>query len=347
MPRCVNGHESRLVICPVCGGPVTYRGACIGLQRIPEARPVFEKRISLCVGFPAPELPDTYTLEVATGPEQKRTGTSFMAKASESGTWLSYYTDYLENLKKWIMMMGFSYVGERLVFVDTTNPLSVLAMTALPRIDNTLIFGIVADEASTPVDQNTSYCALQAIQRLNLPTILATKSFTSDLVAFFEDEGLVVKEDALRAICSFILSSSASMVGVMNKDDQIGVRTHGLSATVSGSRTVFRSTGDAIKMQMKHRSVDAPDNEVQTIYLVARGRSDALREIGDAFEDQGRRFTSILNAEKFLAEVDSRHELYTIVTIYGIKGDKILQDIEKGYERIASRSAKLKVETLK
>jgi hypothetical protein len=316
-------------------------------MKVPEARPTFEKRISFCIGFPAPELPDTYTLDVATGPEPLRTDTTFAAKVSESGTWLSYYSDYLDDLKKWVMMMGFSYVGERLVFVDTTNPLSVLSLMALPRVENTLIFGIVADEASTPVDQNTSYCALQALQRLRLPTILATKSFTNDLVTFFEEEGLIVKEDALRAICSFILGSSAPIVGVMNKDDQLGVRTHGISATISGSRTVFRSTKDAMEMQLKHRSVETSDNEVQTLYLLARGRGDTLREIGDAFNLQSKRFTSIMNAEKFLTEADSKYELYTVVTIYGIKGDKVLETIEKGYEKIASRSGKLKVEKLK
>jgi hypothetical protein len=326
---------------------VFYRGACNSLANLPEARPTFEKRIQICVGFPAPELPDTYTLEVGTAPEQGRTEKTFTAKASESGTWLSYYSDYLEDLKKWTMMMGFSYVSERLVFVDTTNPLSALAMAALPKLENTLVFAIVADEASTPVDQNTSYASLQALQRLRVPTILATKSFTNDLVAFFEDEGLVVKEDALRAIWSFILGSATSIVGIMNKDDQLGVRAHGLSATVSGSRTVFRSTKDAIELQMKHRSVDALDSEVQTVYLVAKGRSDSLREIGDAFNGQARKFTSIMNAQKFLNEGDSRYELYTVVTIYGIKGDKVVEAIEKGYEKIASRSGKLKVEMLK
>ena len=324
-----------------------YRGACIGLAKVPEVRPTFEKRISLCIGFPAPESPDSHTLDVSTGAEGARTDRTFTPKVSESGTWLSYYSDYLDDLRKWVMMMGFSYVSERLVFVDTTNPLSVLAMMALPQVENTLVFGIVADAASTPVDQNTSYCSLQAIQRLRLPTILATKSFTGDLVAFFEDEGLLVKEDALRALCSFILSSTAPIVRVMNKDEQLGVRTHGLSATVSGSRTVFRSTRDAIEMQLKHRSVATTDNEVQTIYLIAEGRTDALREIGDAFEMQTKKFTGLMNAERFVSEADSKYELYTAVTIYGVKAEKILEAIEKGYEKIAGRSGKLKVEKLK
>src|SRR5271157_1557464 len=141
MPKCPNGHESRLVTCPTCGTPVMYRGACISLAKVPEVRPNFEKRISLCIGFPAPESPDSYTLDVSAGAETAHTDRTFTAKVSESGTWLSYYSDHLDDLKKWVMMMGFSYAGERLVFVDTTNPLSVLAMMALPRVENTMVFG--------------------------------------------------------------------------------------------------------------------------------------------------------------------------------------------------------------
>ena len=72
-----------------------------------------------------------------------------------------------------------------------------------------------------------------------------------------------------------------------------------------------------------------------------------MREIGDAFDGQSKAFTGIMNAQKFLTEGDSKYELYTVVTIYGVKGDKVLEAIEKGYEKIASRSGKLKVEKLK
>ncbi len=60
-----------------------------------------------------------------------------------------------------------------------------------------------------------------------------------------------------------------------------------------------------------------------------------------------RKFTGIMNAQKFLSEANSRYELYTVVTIYGIKGEKVVGDIEDGYEKIASRSGKLKVEKLR
>jgi hypothetical protein len=346
MPKCINQHESNSLICPVCRKPVLFKEACTNLARIPQFSPALEDRLSLSVGFPAPELPNTYGLNVLAGANQKTTEKEFTATAAEYATWATYYSDHLQGLRRWLVMMGFSLVRERLIFVDTTSPLSVLSLMALPKAGNTIVFGIVADETSTLIDQNTSYSALKVIERLRLPTILVTKSYTANAVGFFEKEGLLTKEAALSATLSFLVEAPTSIMGIMKKDEQLGVFTHCISATISGSRTVFRSPDDALKIQMGSKSVNTSDDDIQTIYLLARAQGDAQREISAAFESRSRRLGGILNAEQSVAAAETEYDLYTILTLYGIRGDEVIKPLEKGYDRIARRSGNLRVELL-
>ncbi len=344
MPKCPNGHEQRLGLkCQTCGQPLSYRDSIGRLGALPKVEPNYGKVTVLTVGCPGLSLKADYVGEITTGQEDRRTWRAFQAASIRGGSWLDFQKKYLEQLRRWMKLVGVDKSTDRVVVVDTTKPISVLALSALSNLERTVVIAVAADPQSTPVEQNNSYVALSLALKKGLPVIALSQSFEREMMYFTEARGFATSEDAVSRLLEPLLEAADDLMDLLEGDLRLGIKMHSLSAIVAGSKSVYGNATNAFMAQSYNVSIGAKQEDCQTVHSLVFSPKEAESEFEKSFGVfRNRKFKGALNAELRFHETSS--PLYDILTICGLKDGSSLQSIAAGYEAITKSMPELSVE---
>ncbi len=347
MPKCANGHDSgpRLT-CATCGSPVLFDAACEDMCKLPELNPYFGAAAAVSVGLPTIEASGVNSFSITLGGDTRMAVDSLTLKKLEGGTWLDYYSSYMRVVVKWLRLIGFSRAQSRLLVADTSNPISVLAMASPSIEEGTLVFGVVADPDSTPIDRNISYVALQVAARKKLPILMAGGRYVDELACFVEDEGLLVGPQAMERLLFFSLNFAGDLLDFIKKDIKLGVNHHVFSALMAASSEVYKNVEDALAVSGEMVSVDLKPEDVQMAYLLASSKKELQEELKAAFDKHCRGFPGLVNSDIRFLERSSRYGFYDTFTLYGIREIPSLTKIREGYDTIVGRAGNLRVEEI-
>lgn len=344
MPRCPNGHEQRLGLkCLTCGAALSYRDPMEELLDLPKVEPNYGKVEVITVGYPRLSLKADYVGEIAAGQADLKSSTAFEVGGIRGGSWLDFSKKYLQELRRWMSLVGIGKSTDRFLVVDTTNPISVLALSALPKLEHTAVIAVVADQDSTPVEQNTSYVALSLALGKGFPIIALSETFEAKMLYFTEDRGFAADADALSRLLESLLGAADDLMDLLERDLKLGIKMHSLSAIVAGSKTVYGIATNAYMAQSYDLSMGAMPDDYQTVHSLVFSLGESKGEFEKSFGVfRNRKFKGALNAEFRFHERAS--PLYDLVTIYGMRTDASLQDIAPGYQAIVGNMPELSVE---
>jgi hypothetical protein len=344
MPKCPNGHEQRLGLkCAACGAALSYRGAVEELVTLPKVEPYYGKVAVIVAGYPKLALKADYVSEISVGASDLQSPNGFQVASIRGGNWLDYSNKHLQNLRRWMTLVGIGKSTDRFLVVDATDPLSVLTLTALPALEHTAVIAVVADQESTPVEQNASYVALSLALKKGLPVIALSETFEREMLYFTEDEGFATKADAMSMLLTPLLGAADDLMDLLERDLSLGIKMHCLSAILAGSKSVYGTDTNAFMAQSYDLSMAAKLEQYQTVHSLAFSQSEAKGEFEKSFGVfRNRRFKGALNAEFRFREKDS--PLYDLVTIYGMSSEASLEDMTAGYQAIVQNMPQLSAE---
>jgi hypothetical protein len=344
MPRCPKGHEQRLGLkCATCGLDLSYRAAVDEMGKLPEVSPNYGKVSVITAGFPKLSVKADYVGAVSAGQSALQTPTSFQVASIRGGSWLEYNKEHLDELRRWMKLVGVEKSTDRFVVVDATDPMSVLTLTALPQLGHTAVIAVVADEGSTPVEQNTSYVALSLALKKGIPVIALNQTFEGEMIYFTEDKGFATGGDAVSRLLDSLLGAADDLMDLLERDMKLGIKTHCLSAVVAGSKGVYGTATNAFMAQSYDLSMRAEPDQYQTVHCMAFAEGDSRGEFEKSFGVfRNRKFKGALSAEFRFHETDS--PLYDLVTIYGMGADTSLQGMAAGYQAIVQNMPQLSAE---
>ncbi|MGH9918319.1 MAG: hypothetical protein ACRD6W_05555, partial [Nitrososphaerales archaeon] len=273
MPRCPNGHAQRLGLkCLVCGEALSFRDSMDELRDLPKVEPNYGKVEVIAVGYPRLSLTADYVGEISAAQADLETPTAFEVASIRGGSWLDYSKKYLQELRTWMRLVGIGKSTDRLLVVDTTDPLSVLALSALPKLEHTAVIAVVADKDSTPVEQNTSYVTLSLALGKGFPIIALTETFEGDMLYFTEARGFATEADALSRLLESLLGAADDLMDLLERDMKLGVLMHSMSAIVAGSKSVYGTATNAFMAQTYDLSMGAKPEECQTVHSLVFSR---------------------------------------------------------------------------
>ncbi|HVB95442.1 MAG TPA: hypothetical protein VND41_02420 [Nitrososphaerales archaeon] len=344
MPRCANGHEQRLGLkCATCGEALSYRDSMEGLLALPKVVPDYGRTSVVSVGYPRLSLKADYVGHISAGQADLKTSTVFEVASIRGGSWLDFNKSYLGEMRRWLTLVGIGKSTDLFLVVDTTDPLSVLVLSALPQLEHTAVVAVVADQDSTPVEQNTSYVALSLALKRGLPVIALSETFQRGMLYFTEDRGFAAKGDAMSRLLEPLLEAADDLMDLLERDLKLGIKMHCLSAIVAGSKSVYGIATNAFMAQSYNISMGTKPDEYQTVHSLVFSRRENEGEFEKSFGVfRNRKFKGALNAEFRFRETDS--QLYDMVTIYGMKSDVSLQGIAPGYQAIVASMPELSAE---
>jgi hypothetical protein len=345
MPKCAKGHEAGLELkCPSCGSDVSFRGSIQDLLDLPPLEVKFEEVAVLFIGPPPFPLSGVYSAEALVG-HGREAPAKFVAERLEGGTWLDYNSRYSEQFKAWLRLVGFGKSRYRMVVLDTTSPLAVLAVNNIPLPDTTIVMASIPGANSTPVSQNASYAALQLARRRGMHLILALQSFIGRMATFTEGKGLFTGQKAYEEVIAYLLSSVGDLADMIQKDARLGVGTHYFSAVLSASDRVFKSVEGALEVQLAQTSLEGSPEKVITMHMFASSPPDKEREVAESFSRMASRDKrGLLNAESKVREKATGHEVYDALLLYGVKEPTVLDQLRAGYQTVASTASDLSLE---
>jgi hypothetical protein len=343
MPRCSNGHEQRLGLkCAVCGLDISYRDSVHEMRNLPRVAPDYGKVAVVTAGLPKLSLKADYVSGISAGQEDLQSSTSFQVASIRGGSWLDYNKEHLDDLRRWMKLVGIEKCADRFVVVDATDPLSVLTLTALPKLDHSAVIAVMADQGSTPVEQNTSYVALSLALKKGFPVIALNETFEGQML-YFTDKGFATGGDALSRLLEPLLGAADDLMDLLERDVKLGVRMHCLSALMAGSKTVYGSATNAFLAQSYDLSMGAKPDEYQTVHSLVFSTRDSRGEFEKSFGVfRNRRFKGALSAEFRFMETQS--PLYDVVTLYGMSSEASLVDVAAGYQAIVQNMPQLSAE---
>jgi hypothetical protein len=344
MPRCPNGHEQRLGLkCLTCGADLSYRDQVEELRTLPKVEPHYGKIEVITVGYPRLPVSADYVGEVFTGQGDLKSSTTFEVASIRGGSWLDYSKKYLQELRGWMRLVGVGKSTDRFLVVDTTEPLSVLALSAIPRLEHTAVIAVVADQDSTPVEQNTSYVALSLALGKGFPVIALSETFERGMLCFTEDRGFATDADALSRLLEPLLVAADDLMDLLERDLKLGIQVHCLSAVIAGSKGVYGTATNAYTAQSYDLSLGEEPDEYQTVHSLIFSRKESEGEFEKSFGVfRNRKFKGALNAEFRFHEKPS--QLYDLVTIYGMRSETALKGLAPGYQAIVASAPELSVE---
>ncbi len=324
-------------------GPLLSRDSLEELRSLPKVEPDYGKVSILAVGYPRLSLRADFVGEVSAGQADLKTSTAFQVASIRGGSWLDFQKKYLHELRRWMALVGIGKSTDRFLVVDTTNPLSILALSALPKFEHTAVIAVAADQDSTPVEQNTSYVALSLALKKGLPIIALSETFEREMLYFTEDRGFATNADALSRMLEPLLGEAEDLMDLLERDTRLGIKMHCLSAIVAGSKSVYGIATNAYMAQSYNISMGAKPDEYRTVHSLVFSQRESKGEFEKSFGVfRNRKFKGALNAEFRFHETES--PLYDLVTIYGMKGDASLQSIRGGYEAIVGSVPELNAE---
>jgi len=344
MPKCPNGHEQRLGLrCSNCGAEMTYREAVNRLRTLPTVQPDWGKVSVLCVGYRKLSLPVDYSGEIMIGSTNAKTASSFQAVSIRGGSWLDFLKQYGKDLRRWMELIGIEKASNSFIVVDTTNPLSVLTISALPKLQHTAVIAIIADDDSTPVEQNTSYVALSLCLKKGIPVIALSETYEKEMLFFTEERGFATSGDAIARLLQTLIAAADDVMDILERDQRLGVKIHCLSAIVAASRTVYGSANNAYAAQSYNISMGDKPTDYQTVYSLVFSDKDSAAEFEKSFGAyRSKKFKGALSAEFRFKE--STSPMYDMVNLYGMKGDAPLESLKEGYNAIVRSVPELNAE---
>jgi hypothetical protein len=344
MPRCPNGHEQRLgLVCQTCGAKISYRDSMDELRTLPKMEPDYGNIAVVSVGYPKLSVSADYVADISAGQADLKTSTAFEVASIRGGGWLDFHKKHLRELRRWMALVGIGKSADQFLVVDATDPLSVVALSALPRLEHTAVIAVVADQDSTPVEQNTSYVALSLALGKGIPVIALSETFEREMLYFTEDEGFATGADAISRLLEPLLSAADDLMDLLERDLKLGIKMHCLSAILAGSKSVYGTATNAFMAQSYNISMGAKPEEYQTVHSIVFSRGESEGEFQKSFDVfRNRRFKGALSAEFRFREAAS--QLYDLVTVYGMSSDVALQSIASGYQAIVGNMPELSVE---
>lgn len=344
MPKCPNGHEQRLGLkCATCGAGLSYREAVKELTALPKVEPYYGKVAVIAAGYPKLALKADYVAEISAGASDLQSANGFQVASIRGGSWLDYNDKHLQNLRRWMTLVGVGKSTDRFLVVDATDPLSVLTLAALPPLEHTAVIAVVADLESTPLEQNTSYVALSLALKKGFPVIAVSETFEREMLYFTEDEGFATKADALSMLLAPLLGAADDLMDLLERDLSLGIKVHCLSAILAGSKSVYGIATNAFMAQSYNISMGAKLEQYQTVHSLAFAQGENKGDFEKSFGVfRNRRFKGALNAEFRFRETAS--PLFDLVTIYGMSTDASLQDMTAGYQAIVQSVPQLSAE---
>lgn len=299
MASCPNGHSQRLGLkCLVCGAPISYKAAVDELRALPRVSPDYGKVSILTVGYQGLSPNADYVGSISVGPADLKTSTAFQVAGIRGGTWLDYQKAYLKELLRWMTLVGIDKATDRLLVVDTTDPLSVLALSALPKLGRTAVVAVAADQDSTPVEQNTSYVALSLALKKGLPIIALSETFDREMLYFTDESGLAAGADAMSRMLDPLLMAVDDLMDLLERDLKLGIKMHCMSAIVSGSKEVYGTATNAFMAQSYNYSLETKPDEYRTVHSMVFARKETKSEFEKSFGVfRNRKFKGALSAE--------------------------------------------------
>ena len=175
--------------------------------------------------------------------------------------------------------------------------------------------------------------ALSTALKKNFPVIAASISYLDDLIFYTENDGLVVRSEALMPVLHLLVSSIDSVTDMMGNDVRLGVREHCLSAIFSASEKVYPSVDAALYTQESSFSINAKKIDIATAYLLAFAPLDVLNRIDKAFAKYRRQeLKDVIGADHqgYPRDAGSSSALYDLMMIYGIKRRFHVRTTEEG-----------------
>jgi hypothetical protein len=344
MARCPNGHVQRLGLkCLTCGAELSYRDSVDELRALPRVEPDYGKVEVITVGYPKLAVKADYLGEVFAGRSDLRSPGAFEVASIRGGSWQDFTKKYLEELRGWMRLVGIGKSTDRFLVVDATDPLSVLVLSAIAKLEHTAVIAVVADHGSTPVEQNTSYVALSLALGKGFPVVALSETFESGMLYYSEDSGFATGADALSRLLGSLLTAADDLMDLLERDMKLGVKMHCLSAVVAGSKSVYGGATNAYMAQSYDVSMGAEPDDYQTVHSLLFSRRESEGEFEKSFAVfRNRKFKGALNAEFRFHETPS--QLYDLVTIYGMRSETALQGTAPGYQAIAASVPELSVE---
>ena len=331
-----------------------YKEACLQLQNLPKPEPAFEKVSVIFAGLPKSSLlegenRDVYVASIAAGDNDEfEKIETFTMRRSEAVSWFDFYSKYLDKLQAWMKFVGLGRSHYRLLVVDTRKPLSVLVLAAISQFGkNTIVFAVTADQTSTLIEQNNSYAAISTALKKGFPVVAASASYLDDLIFYTENDGLVVRSQALMPVLHLLVSSIDTVTDMLGNDVRLGVREHCLSAILSASEKVYPSVDDVLYTQESSFSINAKKADIATAYLLAFAPLDVLNRIDKAFAKYRRQeLKEVIGADHqgYPRDAGSSSALYDLMMIYGIKEGSTYAPLKKGYDSVASKVPDLRIE---
>ena len=345
MLRCANGHEAGLGLkCQRCGAAVSFKGSLPDLLALPPPEVKFDEAAVLFVGVPSFAIPGVYTADALVGAGGP-SGRKFEAARLEGGTWLDYNSRYTDRFRRWLWLVGFGKSKHRVLVVDTTSPLGVLAVNNAPLPDSTIVMAVVPGKMATPVAQNSSYAALQLARRRGMHVVLALDTFVEGMAAFTEGKGLSTGARAYEQVISYVMSFAPDLADAARKDARLGVGAHYFSSLLSASDKVFRSVEGALEVQLTQTSLEGSKEKALTMHLFAYAPPDMQREVGASFSKIASKDNrGLLNAESTVKGRPSDHGLYDAFILFGVKEPTVLDELRAGYQTVASTAPELSLE---
>ncbi len=284
MAKCPNGHEQRLGLrCDSCGAEISYRQSVSELLELPKVNPDYGKISVLMVGCPKLAVKADYVGEISVAQADAQTSTSFQVAGIRGGSWLDFQTKYADQLRRWMNLVGVGRSRDRILVVDTTDPIAVLALSALPPLDHSALVAIVADQDSTPVEQNTSYVALSLALKKGIPVIALSETFEREMLFFTEDRGFATSGDALSRLLEPLISAADDLMDILQRDMKLGISMHSLSAILSGSKAVYGIATNAFLAQSYGISIAGEKTDYQTVHALVFSRGADRSEFEKGF----------------------------------------------------------------
>jgi len=343
MPKCINGHEASWeLICQKCGGVVNYEEASNELSVIPQVEVKSEELSILSVGFPTFGAEGAYECELLIGNDDEQSTKNLTLKRLDGGTWLDYHRSYSKKLATWLRCVGFNKAKYRVMIVDTTSLLSVLALLSPAIEKNTVIFATTADGGSSPMDQNTSYVSVEAAFKRGFSLIVATNSFVKNVACFVEEAGLIAGPRALGQIVAFQMGSIAWLSNTLERDSRFGIHTHSFSTLMAASNSVYKTMDDVFLIQRYQNSLGLQLDEVVTALLLASSQKDVQDDLSQAYYRHCKQFSNLLDAQCIFNEKSSRYGFFDLFFLYGLRESRLQASLRKGYEAVSSNVPMLK-----
>ena len=320
MPKCTNGHEQRLGLkCQTCVEPLSYRDSVAELRELPIVEPNYGKISVISVGRPGLSLKADYVGEIVAGQSDQRTWRSFQAP--------SYTRRQLARLSKKVPRRTETVdeadrrrqVDGQVLVVDTTKPISVLAISALPSLQHAVVIAVTADQHSTPVEQNNELRRAFARSEERPPDNrpLARPSRERCCISPKTEDSRAAS-DALSRLLEPLIESADDLMDLLESDLKLGIKMHSLSAIIAGSKTVYGTTTNAFMAQSYNVSIGAKQEDCQTVHSLVFSAKETEAEFQKSFGVfRNRKFKGALSAELRFHEAAS--PLYDIMTICGMR----------------------------